>query len=245
MDMAHNRSFFATCPKSIEGLLREELLGLGAMDVRETRAGVHFKGDLKTAYRICLWSRLTNRVLLYIDAFEARTPDDLYHQIYSRIDWHAPLAVEGTLAVDFNSTDTNGFHSQYAALRVKDAVVDQFTRRFGRRPDVDTRHPHLRINLFMKGHRATVSIDLTGESLHRRGYRTQSGEAPLKENLAAAVLLRAGWPQMAREASVILDPMCGSGTLLIEAALMALDIAPASKRTYFGFLGWKQHDYET
>ncbi|MDZ7698157.1 MAG: bifunctional 23S rRNA (guanine(2069)-N(7))-methyltransferase RlmK/23S rRNA (guanine(2445)-N(2))-methyltransferase RlmL [Deltaproteobacteria bacterium] len=242
--MAHIRSFFANCPKSIEGLLREELLGLGAMDVRETRAGVHFRGDLKTAYRICLWSRLTNRVLLSLDAFEARTPDDLYHQVYSRIDWHDHLAVDGTLAVDFNSTGTHAFHSQYAALRVKDAVVDQFNHRFGRRPDVDTRHPHLRINLFMKGQQATVSIDLAGESLHRRGYRTQSGEAPLKENLAAAVLIRAGWPRMTREHSVMLDPMCGSGTLPIEAALMALDIAPAMKRTYFGFLGWKKHDQD-
>jgi len=236
------RTFFATCPKTIEGLLRKELLDLGAEDVKETRAGVHFKGSLKTAYRICLWSRLANRVLLHLGTLRAADPDDLYEQVYHRLDWNDHLEADGSLAVDFVSVGSNQFHSHYAALRVKDAVVDQFSHRFGYRPNVDTRQPDIRINVLMKKDQARVSLDLAGESLHRRGYRTQAGEAPLKENLAAALLLRAGWPQLAHEHRSILDPMCGSGTLLMEAALMALDRAPGLTRSYFGFLGWKQHD---
>lgn len=240
--MSDARSFFATCPKTLEGLLAQELMDLGAQKVRQTRAGVHFKGDLKTAYRVCLWSRLANRVLLPLCTVTAETPDQLYAQVYHQIDWRRHLNVEGSLAVDFTSTGSNRFHSHYAALRVKDAVVDQFNHRLGRRPDVDTQRPHIRINVFMKHNQATLSLDLAGESLHRRGYRTQGGEAPLKENLAAAVLLRAGWPQMAQENRPIVDPMCGSGTLLLEAAMMALDKAPALDRTWFGFSGWNQHD---
>ena len=240
--MSDVRSFFATCPKTLEGLLAQELVDLGAQKVRQTRAGVHFTGDLKTAYRVCLWSRLANRVLLPLCTATAETPDQLYAQVYHQIDWHRHLDVDGSLAVDFTSTGSNRFHSHYAALRVKDAVVDQFLHRFGRRPDVNTQTPHVRINVFMKHYEATLSLDLAGESLHRRGYRTQGGEAPLKENLAAAVLIRAGWPQMASENRPILDPMCGSGTLLLEAALMALDRAPALDRTWFGFSGWSQHD---
>lgn len=242
--MAGKEAFFATCPKGLEGLLTQELTGLDAVHVRPTRAGVHFKGDLTTAYRVCLWSRLANRILLPLCTFKAETPDQLYHHVYHQIDWDRHLDVDGSLAVDFAAKGANGFHSHYAALRVKDAVVDQFNHRFGRRPDVDTRKPHIRIDVFMNHSQATLSLNLAGESLHRRGYRLQAGEAPLKENLAAALLLRAGWPRMARAHRPLLDPMCGSGTLLIEAALMAMDRAPALERTWFGFSGWKQHDPE-
>ena len=234
--------FFATCPKGIEELLYMELAGLGVKGSRQTRAGVHFEGDLEAAYRICLWSRLANRVFVPLAHFTAKTTDELYDQVRLHVNWNDHLEVDGSLAVDFVATGSNRFHSHYAALRIKDAVVDQFTERFGKRPSVDTERPDIRINLHMKYDRATLGLDLSGESLHRRGYRVEAGAAPLKENLAAGILIRAGWPELAKKGVALVDPVCGSGTLLIEAAMIALDIAPGLNRKYFGFTKWKQHD---
>ena len=234
-------AFFATCPKGLEYLLRDELVALGAEEVRESLAGVHFAGSLEVAYRACLWSRLASRILMPLAEFDAGTDDALYSGVQS-IDWSTHLAAHATLAVDANSALSKLTHSQFIAQRVKDAVVDQFRQRDGSRPGVDTEEPDVRINLRLRRDRATLSLDLAGSPLHRRGWRELQGEAPLKENLAAAMLLRARWPEIYAEGGALLDPMCGSGTLLIEGAWMAADVAPGLHREYYGFLGWQQHD---
>ena len=234
-------AFFATCPKGLEYLLRDELLALGASEAHEALAGVRFEGTLETAYRACLWSRLASRILLPLAEFDAADDQGLYAGVQS-VDWSAHLAPHGTLAVDAHTAQAKLTHSQFIAQRVKDAVVDQFRQREGARPDVDTDEPDVRLNLRLKRDRATLSLDLAGTPLHRRGWREQQGEAPLKENLAAAMLLRARWPAIHADGGALLDPMCGSGTLLVEGALMAADVAPGLRREYYGFLGWKQHD---
>jgi 23S rRNA (guanine2445-N2)-methyltransferase / 23S rRNA (guanine2069-N7)-methyltransferase len=234
-------AFFATCPKGLEYLLRDELIAIGALDVREALAGAYFSGTLETAYRACLWSRLASRILLPLADFDAADDDALYRGVQS-IDWSMHLAAHGTLSVDAGTALSKLTHSQFIAQRVKDAVVDQFRQRDGNRPGVDTDEPDIRINLRLRRDRATVSLDLAGTPLHRRGWREVQGEAPLKENLAAAMLLRARWPEVYAAGGALLDPMCGSGTLLIEGALMAADVAPGLRREYFGFLGWHRHD---
>jgi len=234
-------AWFATCPKGMEYLLRDELVALGASDVREALAGVHFGGTLETAYRACLWSRLASRVLLPLAQFDAPDEDALYRGV-QQIDWRQHLAAHGTFAVDAGTALSKLNHSQFVGLRAKDAVVDQFRQHDGNRPGIDTDEPDIRINLRLRRDRATLSLDLAGTPLHRRGWREAQGEAPLKENLAAAMLLRARWPEMYAAGGALVDPMCGSGTLLIEGALMAADVAPGLRRDYFGFLGWQQHD---
>lgn len=233
--------YFATCPKGLEYLLRDELVAIGASDVREALAGVHFSGTLETAYRACLWSRLASRILLPLAEFDAGDDDALYRGVQN-IDWSEHLAAHGTFAVDAGTAMSKLTHSQFVGLRSKDAVVDQFRQRDGNRPGIDTDEPDIRINVRLRRDRATLSLDLAGSPLHRRGWREVQGEAPLKENLAAAMLLRARWPEVYAAGGALLDPMCGSGTLLIEGALMAADVAPGLRREYFGFLGWQQHD---
>ena len=234
-------AYFATCPKGMEYLLRDELAAMGAQDVREALAGVHFAGTLETAYRACLWSRLASRVLMPLAEFDAADDDALYAGVQA-IDWSRHLAAHATLAVDAHTAQSKLTHSQFIAQRVKDAVVDQFRQKDGTRPGVDTDEPDVRINLHLRRDRAIVSLDLAGAPLHRRGWREAQGEAPLKENLAAAILLRARWPEIYAAGGALLDPMCGSGTLLIEGAWMAADVAPGLHRDYYGFLGWQQHD---
>ncbi|MDT8385421.1 MAG: bifunctional 23S rRNA (guanine(2069)-N(7))-methyltransferase RlmK/23S rRNA (guanine(2445)-N(2))-methyltransferase RlmL [Gammaproteobacteria bacterium] len=241
--MSSQHRLFATAPKGMEGLLADELRLLGAANVGETRAGVGFQGDLATAYRVCLWSRIANRVLLPVAQFPAADPDQLYQGVLA-IDWQQHLAVDGSLAVDFSSVRSEITHTQFGAQKVKDAIVDQFRHETGERPSVDKDCPDLRVNVFLFRDQATVNIDLSGDSLHRRGYRLGAGGAPLKENLAAGILLRAGWPTIAQAGGGLVDPMCGSGTLVIEAALMAADSAPGLQRPYWGFTGWRGHDAE-
>ena len=232
---------FATCPKGLELLLRDELRALGADDAHEALAGVHFSGALELAYRACLWSRLASRILLRIAQFDAPDADALYAGMQA-IDWATHLALEDTFAVDAVSAASALTHTQYIALRSKDAIVDQFRERSGERPNVDVQQPSIRINVRLYRNQATVSLDLSGTPLHRRGWRQGQGDAPLKENLACAMLLRAGWPAIHAGGGALLDPMCGSATLLIEGALMAADAAPGLNRTYYGFQGWRQHD---
>jgi 23S rRNA (guanine2445-N2)-methyltransferase / 23S rRNA (guanine2069-N7)-methyltransferase len=241
--MNPSHRFFATAPLGLELLLAQELRGLGAQDVAEAKAGASFGGDLDTAYRVCLWSRLANRVLLPIATFPAATPEALY-QGARGIDWGAHLDPASTFAVDFASSRSAITHTLYGAQRVKDGVVDHFREHHGARPSVDLARPELRINAYLDRDQATLSIDLSGDSLHKRGYRLEGGKAPLKENLAAAILLRAGWPEIAALGGEFLDPMCGSGTLPIEAALMVADCAPGRLRSWFGCMGWKGHDPE-
>ena len=235
------QDFFASCPKGLELLLRDELVALGAQDAREALAGVHFSGPLELAYRACLWSRLASRVLLRLAEFAAPDADALYAGV-DGVDWSVHLAPGATLAIDAVGSSAGLSHSGFIALRAKDAVVDQLRVRHGWRPDIDPERPSVRLNLRLHRGRATLSLDLAGVPLHRRGWRQEQGEAPLKENLAAAMLLRAGWPAVFAAGGALVDPMCGAGTLLIEGAWMAADVAPGLQRDYFGLLGWRGHD---
>lgn len=234
-------TFFATCPKGLELLLVDELKNIGATAAHEKRAGVIFEGDLAIAYRACLWSRLANHILLPLTQFPASNADELYRGVQT-INWSEHFSVDKTLAVTFTTVNSAIQHTQFGAQKVKDAIVDQFRQRSGVRPSVQRDQPDIRINVHVQRDVATVSLDLSGESLHRRGYRQASGAAPLKENLAAAILLRSHWPSIAAQHGSLLDPMCGSGTLPIEAALIAADIAPGLLRQHYGFLHWQQHD---
>ncbi|MEE9386165.1 MAG: bifunctional 23S rRNA (guanine(2069)-N(7))-methyltransferase RlmK/23S rRNA (guanine(2445)-N(2))-methyltransferase RlmL [Nannocystaceae bacterium] len=233
--------FLVTAPRRTETVLADELRELGAESVGEFAAGVRVRADLEFAYRVCLWSRVASRVLLPLREFDASDGDELYHEV-GTVDWREHLGVGDTLAVDCTTREARISHSRYAALRVKDAVVDQFRARTGRRPSVDVQRPSVRLHLHLAGSRAYLSLDLAGQSLHRRGYRTGTVIAPLKENLAAAVLRRARWPQTCEAGGTLFDPMCGGGTLLIEAAMMATRRAPGLGRAYYGFLGWRGHD---
>lgn len=234
-------TLFATCPKGLEYLLRDELRELGADDAREALAGAHFSGPLELAYRACLWSRLASRVLLQLAEFEAADADALYAGVRT-VDWARHLPDGGTFAVDAVGGGGALKHTQFIALRTKDAIVDQFRERTGARPDIDVGNPSIRINVRVHKGRASLSLDLAGTPLHRRGWRQGQGEAPLKENLACAMLLRAGWPAIAAAGGALVDPMCGAATLLVEGALMAADVAPGLKRAHWGFLGWCGHD---
>ena len=236
-----NQNFFATTAKGMEALLVAELRSLGAENVVETRAGASFTGTLEIAYSACLWLRTASRVLLPLATFPAADGDALYAGIRT-VHWRSHLALGKTIAVDFTSSRSALNHSHFGALRTKDGIVDQLREETGSRPSVDTVHPDLRINVHVADDVATVAVDLSGDSLHRRGYRTEKGPAPLKESLAAAILMAAGWPEMAARGVPFLDPMCGSGTLPIEAALIALRRAPGIARHHFGFFGWAGHD---
>jgi 23S rRNA (guanine2445-N2)-methyltransferase / 23S rRNA (guanine2069-N7)-methyltransferase len=231
---------YVTAPKGTEPLLADELRALGAQDPRAGTGGVALRAPLELAYRACLWSRVANRVLLTLARFPAPSPQALYEGVL-RIDWREHLHPHSSLAVDCFVKSSHLTHSHYAALKVKDAVVDQLRERTGSRPTVDETDPDLRINLYLFKNEARLSLDLSGHSLHRRGYREQAGAAPLKENLAAAILMLADWPALAAQGAPLLDPMCGSGTLPIEAALMAADVAPGCLGRRFGFDGWMGH----
>jgi len=234
-------SYFATAARGLEPLLVTELISFGAEEVVEAIGGVHFTSSLQVALRACLWSRLASRILAPIAEFEANDTDQLYEGV-RQIDWRQHLDVGGSLAVDAHVGQSKIDHSRYALLRVKDAVVDQFRDSCGERPSIDALQPDLRLNLYLFRNCATISVDLSGASLHKRGYRSDGLSAPLKENLAAAILLSCKWPEIHAAGGAFVDPMCGSGTLPLEAALMATDCAPGLMRDYYGFLGWKQFD---
>ena len=236
-----HQSWLATCPKGLELLLANELQELGATGVKETVAAVHFEGSVELAYRACLWSRLANRILLPLHSFMLNSADDLYQQC-NDIAWESHFTAAQSIAIDFIGTSRHIDNTMYGSQRVKDAVVDRIRRVEGERPNVDPKNPDIRIQVRQHKGRVTVSLDISGESLHRRGYRTGQGSAPIKENLAVALLLRAGWPEIAANGGALLDPMCGSGTLVIEGAMMAADIAPGILRGHYGFHYWLQHD---
>ena len=221
--------FFASCGKGLEYLLADELVALGCTRATAAVAGANAEGELADAQRAVLWSRLASRVLWPIAEFAC--PDE--HALYAgvaAVDWTQHLDPAHSIAVDAHVSGDAITHARYAAQRVKDGIVDTLRAKTGARPDVDVESPDVRINLVVRKGQATLSIDLGGGSLHRRGWRRAQGEAPLKENLAAAVLLRGGWPQAYADGGDLLDPMCGSGTLLIEGALMAADVAPGLMR---------------
>lgn len=235
--------FFATAPRGLGDLLASELSDLGLKNARARRGGVEFSGLLADAYKACLWSRLANRILFPLHSFEARNDEELYRGVRA-LRWQDHLGVDSTLAVDFTGVRPAITHSRFAAQRVKDGIVDQLRDRLGARPSVDLRQPDVRIHVHMERSQVELALDLSGDSLHRRGYRLSGVPAPLKENLAAAMLMRAGWPELAAAGGGMVDPMCGSGTLAIEAAWMALDTAPGLLRTHYGFQRWRGHDDE-
>ncbi len=237
------RQFLASVPRGLADLLAKELTAFGASEMRERTTGVAFSGTLETAYRACLESRLANRVFLEIARFEAASAESFYASARA-LDWSQHLGPRTTLACDFSGKHPTITHSHFGALKLKDAIVDALREATGARPDIALDKPGVRVHAHAHNSQITLSIDLSGESLHRRGYRGAAGEAPLKENVAAGMLMRAGWPELAVAGAEFLDPMCGSGTLVIEAALMAARCAPALRREYFGFLGWRGHDAE-
>ncbi|WP_428821428.1 bifunctional 23S rRNA (guanine(2069)-N(7))-methyltransferase RlmK/23S rRNA (guanine(2445)-N(2))-methyltransferase RlmL [Microbulbifer sp. MCCC 1A16149] len=232
--------FTATCPKGLENVLADELRSLGAAVEREQPAAVRFSADLAMAYRICLWSRIANRVLLNVGQARVENAEDLYRAVVA-VPWEEHISPTGVLWVNFSGTNREIRNSQFGGQKAKDAIVDRLRQATGARPDVDKRDPDLSVMLRLHRDNLEIAIDLCGDSLHRRGYRTHIGAAPLKENLAAALLMRAGWPRIAEEGGALLDPMCGSGTFLVEGALMIADVAPGLMREGFGFERWLNH----
>ncbi|TKY80810.1 bifunctional 23S rRNA (guanine(2069)-N(7))-methyltransferase RlmK/23S rRNA (guanine(2445)-N(2))-methyltransferase RlmL [Pectobacterium polonicum] len=232
-------ALFASTARGLEELLKSELESLGAQSCAVVQGGVHFEGDNRLLYQSLLWSRLASRILLPLNEFKVHSDLDLYLGVQA-IDWSAIFSIDKTFAVHFTGTNEDIRNSQYGALKVKDAIVDSFTRKTGQRPDVAKQQPDIRVNVFLQRDTASVSLDLSGEGLHQRGYRDLAGLAPLKENLAAAIVLRSGW----QNGTPMVDPMCGSGTLLIEAAMIASDRAPGLHRTHWGFNAWLKHDAE-
>lgn len=235
--------YFVTCPKGIEYLLADELAGFGLETVRHSPAGVWVQGELAAGYRACLWSRLANRVILQVADINGDTDDALYEGV-AGLDWQQHIDPATSFRVVFIGQNRAIRNTQYGAQRVKDGIVDSFRAKGLARPSVATRDPDLTVSARLHRDRLFLGIDLSGHSLHMRGYRTEKGIAPLKENLAAALLLRAGWPDIAAAGGDFADPMCGSGTLLIEAAQMALDIAPGRRQERFGFEKWPGHQPE-
>lgn len=229
--------YFATCARGLEPALADELRGISAETIEPGRGGVSFSGDLAVLYRANLWLRSAIRVLQPIHEAFVRSPDELYAEV-RRIDWELYLTPEHTLAVDSNVRDSAITHSKYAALRVKDAICDQFVDRCGRRPSVDVETPMVPLNLHIARDRMILSLDSSADSLHRRGYRPVQVRAPINEALAAGIVLATGW----RGEGPLVDPMCGSGTFCVEGAWIALNRAPGLTRRRFGFLGWLNHD---
>jgi len=223
--------FFVACAKGLEYLLVDELLAMGATRATAATAGANVEGVDAIAYRAAMFSRLASRVLWPLAEFDCENEADLYQGVHE-IDWSAHVAPEGTLAVDAHVSGPTLTHERFAAQRIKDAVVDRIRASHGVRPSVDVDAPDLRLNFALRKGRGFLSVDLGGGALHRRGWRQSQGDAPLKENLAAAMLVRGQWPRIHSEGGALLDPMCGSGTLLIEGALMAADEAP-------GLLRWR------
>jgi len=229
--------FFATAAKGVEPVLAGELRALGMRDVVEETGGVRFFGELEAAYRANLWLRTANRVLMTLREFNCPSEQALYDGV-RKIDWRRHLTSKMTLAVDANVRSSTMKHSKYAALKTKDAIVDQLREKTGSRPSVDLENPDLRINVHIDRNHCTLSLDTSDESLHKRGYRTAGLEAPLKETLAAALVCFTEWDMK----SPFIDPMCGSGTIVIEAALKAANIAPGLIRKTFGFQQWLNFD---
>lgn len=238
--MPHQHAVIITCPKGLESLLLEEATTLGLEEARAHPAAIAGTATLQTAYRLCLWLRLANRVLLVLQRFSIGNAQDLYEAVRA-VDWAEHLSPEGSLAVMFTGTGAGIDNTHFGALKLKDAIVDALRTPSGVRPSIDKLHPDVRVHAHLERGQVTLSLDLSGQSLHQRGYRLQQGAAPLKENLAAAILLRAGWPALAAEGAALVDPMCGVATLLIEGAWMAADRAPQLTRQHWGFSHWLGH----
>lgn len=225
--------------QGLEGVLAKELVALGAEDVTEIRRGVSFRGDKEMLYRANFFLRTALRVLVPIDTFEAESADEVY-EIIKNFEWEKYIDVNKTFAIDATVFSDLFKHSQFLQYRVKDGIADHFMEKYGQRPSVRLTNPDLNINIHVADKTCTVSLDASGESLHKRGYREAQTEAPINEVLAAGMLLMAGWDGQ----KDFIDPMCGSGTFLCEAAMIALGIAPGLYRKSFAFQKWNDYDEE-
>jgi 23S rRNA (guanine2445-N2)-methyltransferase len=221
------QAMFATCPRGLEPVLAAELAGCGAHDARAVGGGVHFSGDLAVCYRANLWSRIASRILLCVAQRPYRTEQDVYDVAHS-VSWREHFGVDCTIRVDVTAIRCPLKSLEFVTLRIKDAVCDRFRADTGRRPDVDTRAPDVRVSAFLDEHTVTLYLDTSGEPLWKRGLRGATVDAPLRENLAAGMIALSGW----HPEEPFFDPMCGSGTILAEAAQIALGIAPGSRRTF-------------
>ena len=235
--------WIATAPVGAASVLAQELAAFGAEDIRERSHDVKFQGTLEIGYRACLWSRSATRVLLSLGQIDATSAKAVYEGV-KRIDWQRHIAPGATLACACSGGNESIRHTVYGSQLMKDAVCDALRDITGERPNISPERPDVLLHMHVEATTALISLDFAGESLHQRGYREEGGRAPLKENVAAAILLRAGWAEAAARGGWLVDPMCGSGTFLTEAALIAADTAPALRREYFGFLGWRGHDGE-
>ena len=222
--------YLAVTSNGLENLLVEELTKLGVTDAKPVQAGVKFTASNDLVYRCCLWSRIASRFVRVLAEFNCNDDMDLY-LASSAVNWIGQFHSSKRLVVDFNGTNREIRNSQYGAMKVKDAIVDHFEKKNLPRPSIDKENPNLRVHVRLHRDKALLGIDMVGGGLHLRGYRPKSGRAPLRETLAAAIVLRSGW----NEELNLLDPMCGSGTLLIEAAMMAANMAPGVKRQSWGF----------
>ena len=238
-----NLRLFATCARGLETLLAKELAALGASAIKETVAGVSCEASLAEMYRIGYCARLPSRWLLRLAEGEIATPDDLY-ELARTVSWHEHFALESRFAIHVSGKSPAFRDTRFAMLRVKDAVSDNFRERSGERPSVDSDDPDALIHVALKGSKAAVALDLVGGALHERGYRQSGHEAPIKENLAAALLVRAGWPQLLEEHPqiAVVDPFCGGATLLVEALWMAAGVPAQYLRQFFAWNRWIQHD---
>jgi putative N6-adenine-specific DNA methylase len=224
-----SESFFASSPRGLEALLLKELESLGAQDARGVAGGVAFSGDWQVCYRVNLWSRIASRVLWRVGEFDYRNEEEIYAAAKA-IDWPKLFGVERTLRVNVTAQKSPLKSLEFVTLKIKDAVCDRFRDALGRRPDVDRAMPDVRVHAFLEEKKGMLYLDTSGEPLFKRGWRTEPGEAPLRENLAAGIVMLTGW----QPGEALLDPMCGGGTLLVEAAAMARGRAPGAKRS-FGF----------
>ena len=231
------KQLFATTARGFEELLKSELTELGAQDAKVTQGGVHYWADDETLYRTLLWSRLSSRILLPIVQAKVFSDLDLYSAVVG-VNWLDYFDEKVHFFVDFKGTNQEIRHTQFGAMRVKDGIVDYFERHGRARPNVDKEQPDIRIHAYLNRDDVVLSLDLSGDALHMRGYREDTGKAPLRETLAAAIVLRSGW----QKGTPLVDPMCGSGTLLIEAAQMEAQIAPQLYRLHWGFDFWQGHN---
>ena len=231
------KQLFATTARGFEELLKSELTELGAQDAKVAQGGVHYWADDETLYRTLLWSRLSSRILLPIVQAKVFSDLALYSAVVG-VNWLDYFDEKVHFFVDFNGTNQEIRHTQFGAMRVKDGIVDYFERHGRARPNVDKEQPDIRIHAYLNRDDVVLSLDLSGDALHMRGYREDTGKAPLRETLAAAIVLRSGW----QKGTPLVDPMCGSGTLLIEAAQMEAQIAPQLYRVHWGFDFWQGHN---
>lgn len=237
--MTTETTYFATAARGFEEMLKTELEQITHAQCKVAQGGVHFTTDLKGAYQALLHSRLASRILLPLINTKIFSDSDLYASVVA-YDWQSIFDPRDTFFVDFNGTNREIRNTQFGAMRVKDGIVDYFERKGFARPTVDKIRPDIRLHAYLNREELIISLDLSGEALHMRGYREETGKAPLRETLAAAIVLRSGW----QKGTPLVDPMCGSGTLLIEAAQMQANIAPQINRIHWGFDSWKGHQIE-